>query len=601
VSRSQINLSWNDPGEDKEGYKVYYSNGNYIDSTSSTSYQVTNLNCSTNYCFYVTAYKGSLESAHSDTRCATTQDCPPADTEPPIVNWIAPVGNEQVYHVGNEVIQLEVSATDNVAVDRVRFYRWDAVNGRDVEIANDYTAPYRVSLDCGTLNYEWNQINAEAYDVAGNRSDRKIIWLYRDRPATAPTADFDAWPLSGNAPLTVRFHNTSSGNYTSCYWEYGDGHTGTTCDSYHDHTYTNAGSYTVRLTVTGPGGSNTRTRTNYINVGVPPDTIAPDGEITCPSEGETILSSRVHLCGWAQDNAGGSGLQKAHFTAYYSGSWRQIGPDFTSSPFEFDWDMCNDGVPNGQVTLGLDIWDNAGNVAYSPRGNRHFIKDFNCPSNCLIESQHPYPDNYNHTWTITNPDSNATASMIHFSSLETETGYDFVIVMDAWGHEMQRISGCYPSGLWSNVVRGSTVQVQFTSDSSVNGWGFCVDRIITSGGQCPPGDPYLYTIDNADGDGSYLVHWSAPTGSTLTTLYTLQEDDNASFWHPDQVYQDIHTLTQIAGRSRGTYYYRVKAANGGCESNWSNVRSVTVSRGATSTPAATPTKYFIYLPIIFKP
>ncbi|MBC7265071.1 MAG: fibronectin type III domain-containing protein [Chloroflexi bacterium] len=130
------------------------------------------------------------------------------------------------------------------------------------------------------------------------------------------------------------------------------------------------------------------------------DSTPPDGDITSPSEGATITSRTVHLAGWAQDNSGGSGLQKAHFTAYYNnGSWRQVGPDFTSSPFEFDWDMCNDGVPDGQVTLGLDIWDKAGNAAYSPRGNRHFNKNYNCspPPDCpqsggLILYKH---NNYN--------------------------------------------------------------------------------------------------------------------------------------------------------------------------------------------------------------
>lgn len=83
VSSSQINLSWNDPGGEKDGYKVYYSNGTYIGSTTSTSYQVTGLNCGTNYCFYVKAYKGSLESDPSDPRCASTQLCPPTLTSSP--------------------------------------------------------------------------------------------------------------------------------------------------------------------------------------------------------------------------------------------------------------------------------------------------------------------------------------------------------------------------------------------------------------------------------------------------------------------------------------------------------------------------------------
>ena len=94
-------------------------------------------------------------------------------------------------------------------------------------------------------------------------------WIDASTSACAPVADFDVWPQSGNAPLTVSMHNISSGNYNSCFWEYGDGATGASCDGYHDHTYAAAGIYTVRLTVTGPGGSNTKTRTGYITVTSP--------------------------------------------------------------------------------------------------------------------------------------------------------------------------------------------------------------------------------------------------------------------------------------------------------------------------------------------
>ena len=120
------------------------------------------------------------------TRTPTRTSVP--DTEKPAVNWIAPVGNEQVYQVGDEVIQLEVSATDNVAVARVRFYRWDHPNQQYVEIANDYTVPYQMNLDCSTLNYGWNNIFANAYDTAGNESDRKWIWLDRVIPTSTPTS-----------------------------------------------------------------------------------------------------------------------------------------------------------------------------------------------------------------------------------------------------------------------------------------------------------------------------------------------------------------------------------------------------------------------------
>ncbi len=83
--------------------------------------------------------------------------------------------------------------------------------------------------------------------------------------STAPAADFQGSPLSGITPLTVNFQNLSTGDYTACIWNYGDGTSGNTCDAYHQHTYS-AGSYTVALTVSGPGGSNTKTISNYVNV-----------------------------------------------------------------------------------------------------------------------------------------------------------------------------------------------------------------------------------------------------------------------------------------------------------------------------------------------
>jgi PKD repeat protein len=84
-----------------------------------------------------------------------------------------------------------------------------------------------------------------------------------------PSANFDAWGLSGTAPYTTAMHIVDTSNITSCSWNYGDGQTGTSCVSLHNHTYTSAGSYTVSLTVSGPGGTNSFSRPNYINVSDP--------------------------------------------------------------------------------------------------------------------------------------------------------------------------------------------------------------------------------------------------------------------------------------------------------------------------------------------
>jgi hypothetical protein len=78
----------------------------------------------------------------------------------------------------------------------------------------------------------------------------------------APEADFTAEPLSGWAPLTVVFTNTSSGTYTTSAWDFGDSLTSTLGSP--THTYAASGSYTVTLTIAGPGGSDVEEKKGYI-------------------------------------------------------------------------------------------------------------------------------------------------------------------------------------------------------------------------------------------------------------------------------------------------------------------------------------------------
>ena len=83
-----------------------------------------------------------------------------------------------------------------------------------------------------------------------------------------PVASFTANPTSGSRPLTVVFTDTSIGVISSWAWAFGD--SGTSAQQNPTHTYTVTGVYTVSLRVSGPGGANTLTRTNYITVTEPP-------------------------------------------------------------------------------------------------------------------------------------------------------------------------------------------------------------------------------------------------------------------------------------------------------------------------------------------
>jgi uncharacterized repeat protein (TIGR02543 family) len=88
-----------------------------------------------------------------------------------------------------------------------------------------------------------------------------------------------------------------------------------------------------------------------------------------------------------------------------------------------------------------------------------------------------------------------------------------------------------------------------------------------------PGVPSLNPIDNADGNGSYTISWSA---SSDAETYVLQEATNSSFSDATIIYSGPSTSHAVSGRGAARYYYRVKARNIWTESGWSNVRQVDV-------------------------
>lgn len=80
------------------------------------------------------------------------------------------------------------------------------------------------------------------------------------------TAEFVGSPTSGNAPLSVNFTDQSSATngITSWSWTFGNGDAST--EQHPSCIYNDVGTFTVSLTVTGPDGTDTETKTNYITV-----------------------------------------------------------------------------------------------------------------------------------------------------------------------------------------------------------------------------------------------------------------------------------------------------------------------------------------------
>lgn len=107
------------------------------------------------------------------------EEPPTDDQNPPTIEWVAPVETGGIYDMqAGETVDLIVNATDDIAVDRVVFLRWDAVIEKYVTIAVDDQAPYQIAVSASELNPTWNEIDAASIDTAGNFSGWKWIWLY---------------------------------------------------------------------------------------------------------------------------------------------------------------------------------------------------------------------------------------------------------------------------------------------------------------------------------------------------------------------------------------------------------------------------------------
>lgn len=126
--------------------------------------------------FTYTASDGSLQSN------IATVELIVIDNIKPVVNWIAPVNNQGIYNFDQGIVTLEVNATDNVKIDRIRFIWWNSASEEFVELGEVSSQPFQISLDTTMLNSDWNQIFAVAYDTSGNASDRQFIWLLNEPP-----------------------------------------------------------------------------------------------------------------------------------------------------------------------------------------------------------------------------------------------------------------------------------------------------------------------------------------------------------------------------------------------------------------------------------
>ena len=249
-------LAWDaSPDPRVTGCNVYagQASGSYslkFDAGLATSYTVKNLAEGSTYYFAVTARdETGEESAYSNQASAKIPySVPGADFSANVTSGVAPI-----------TVNFTSATTGTVTG-----YAWNFGDGgtsAQMNPAHAYAAPgtYTVSL---TVN-----------GPGGMKTATKQGYIVVKTPP--PVASFAATPTSGVAPLAVAFSNTSTGAITSYLWDFGNG--ASSIQASPTYTYPAAGTYTVKLTATGPGGSNAADQDRlHRRVGVAPNNQAPE-------------------------------------------------------------------------------------------------------------------------------------------------------------------------------------------------------------------------------------------------------------------------------------------------------------------------------------
>ena len=199
-------------------------------------------------------------------------------------------------HLRNEQIRQYCQTNDKVLYDFADIESYDPDDtyylDKDANDNCDYDSNDDGSRDANWAT-AWENSHTEGVDwydcsaahsqaLNGNRKAYAAWWLWArlggwsgpdGEGETAPVADFTGTPTTVNINQPVQFVSSCTETVTGFSWDFGDSTTSTRANP--KHAYTAAGTYTVAVTATNSGGSDTKTRTGYITVTStvdPPDT-----------------------------------------------------------------------------------------------------------------------------------------------------------------------------------------------------------------------------------------------------------------------------------------------------------------------------------------
>ncbi|WP_231593713.1 PKD domain-containing protein [Methanosarcina siciliae] len=420
----------------------------------------------------------------------------------------------------------------------------------------------------------------------GSDSEEKTGYITVGSVVLAPEANFSADPTTGTAPLSVQFTDESTNTPTSWTWDFGEGDTST--EQNPTHTYETIGTYTVKLTATNYGGSNSTIKTDYITV--TSDVSAPIASFTMDSNSGRVPftvkftdTSNGSVSSWKWDFGDGGTATEQNPTHTYvtEGSYNitltatgpggsntitSTEPVVVSAPLTSD--SYNGGIPLTNVqngTVSGELWYDS---YYAMETSAQ--KAFTLPSYTDIKWARLYVDVYcghmqNNYRGNVNIDIDANGdSTYELKKNETfDTTYSFPGeggTGPVWlSDHMNRVTSDYL--MWydlTDVISGQTVNVQaITSkiDSSFDG------RVKTM----------TLVVAYDDGDSDEVYYWvnqghdtvnpldDVYTGSTAFGTSTLGNGWNSAnlsaiyLASVDGIYA-FQSTTLTSGTPQGSYY-----------------------------------------------
>ena len=438
----------------------------------------------------------------------------------------------------NAWIQEDIDLTN---VDTIRFWRRQiCLPGKELQVLIDGNIVALFNESSGTID-RYETIDFSSLGFSGIHNLKFNVYNGGSSLFTVYLDDIEDFGpgTSGPAPLTVQFKDLSTKmedtSHTSWAWDFqNDGSTDSTSQN-PSFIYTANGTYTVKMTATNAGGSDSEIKTGYITVSEA--VLPPVANFTAtPTAGTTPLAvtftdtstNSPTSWKWAYKNA--------------TVGWTQFStvqnPSYTFAAGTYDINLTatnaagsDDEIKNGYITVSEAVSTPVANFTASPRsGTAPLAVTFtdtstNTPTswkwaykNATVGwTQFSTVQNPSYTFAAGTYDINLTATNAAGSDDEIKTGY---ITVAATPYIDVDISGSIDNWNFLIGTNEDTTSVDMTVDTNMDSWLVEVKDALTGGKPAgtegkmaewsvstymPSGKMLTNAVQVKSGSGSYIT------------------------------------------------------------------------------------------------